>query len=405
MLRRTWPLIFAGVALVVFGSYIASTQYLVRQIRRESQIHTEIFALVQQGLATPGEGQALLALFDVQRELQRLGVPVVVVNPAGEPMAAQNVPGEPDLTDPAGRAEALAFARALERRHPENRVVVDGFGAFYFGDPPILRWLGWVPWLQVTAGLVLIFIALAILRAEMRAERERLWAAMARELAHQMGTPLSSLAGWIEVLGLPAEERDRMAEPDYIARVIAADVERLERVSRRFELIGKPPAFEEVSIAAVIREIASYFEPRLPRMGKGIRLRTRVERGLAPVRGNRVLLVWALENVVKNAIDALGGRGGKITISAHAGDDDTVEIHITDNGPGIDVSVRERIFETGVSTKRGGWGVGLALTKRIIERLHGGRISARPRRSGGTVFDVVVPYSGAPARRWWRPWR
>jgi signal transduction histidine kinase len=405
MLRRYWPVVFAGVALVVFGSYIASTQYLVRQIRREAHIHTEIYALVQQGLATPGEEQALLALWQVQGALQRLGVPVVVLSPAGVPLAAQNLPGQPDVQEPAGRAQALAFVREVERRYPRNRVAVDDFGTFYFGQPPILRWLGWVPWLQVTAGLVLLFIAVAILRAEMRAERERLWAAMARELAHQMGTPLSSLTGWIEVLGLPDEERDQMAAPAHIARVISADVERLERVSRRFELIGRPPALEEVSLGGLVRELAAYFEPRLPRMGKGIRLRTRIAHGMPPVRANRVLLIWALENIVKNAIDALGGTGGKITIAVHAGPDDSVHIHIIDNGPGIEPSVRDRIFETGVSTKRGGWGVGLALTKRIIEGLHGGRISARPRRSGGAVFEVSLPHAGVPARRWWQPWR
>jgi signal transduction histidine kinase len=402
MLRRYWPAVFTGVALVLFGSYIAYTQYLVRQIRRESHVHSEIYALVQQGLATPGEEQALLALWQVQGLLQQLGVPVVIVGPDGEPAAAQNLPFEPDLAAAADRARVLDYALALERRYPENRVVVDGHGSFYFGDPPVLRWLRWVPWLQVTAGLVLLLIAVSVLRAEMRAERERLWAAMARELAHQMGTPLSSLSGWIEVLALPDEERAQLAETSRIASVIAVDVERLERVSRRFELIGQQPALEDVNVAVIVREIVGYFEPRLPRMARGIRLRSRIERGLPPIRANRVLLVWALENIVKNAIDALGGRGGKIVISAHGDDDETVHIQIADNGPGIPLALRERIFDTGVSTKQGGWGVGLALTKRIIERLHGGRVSARPRRSGGTVFDVTLPVTGGTTPARWR---
>jgi signal transduction histidine kinase len=237
------------------------------------------------------------------------------------------------------------------------------------------------------------------MRADMRAHRERLWSAMARELAHQMGTPLSSLAGWVEVLQLTAEERRAMAATDHIGRVMQADVERLERVSRRFELIGKPPALERVAVADVVDELVSYFRPRLPHLGKGITLRARVDRDLPSIRANQVLLVWALENIIKNAIDALAGRGGRISFMALRGgtppaagtDANSLHLVITDNGPGIAPAVRDRIFEPGVTTKAGGWGVGLSLSLRIVEELHHGRITVHGHPRGGTVFDVVLP--------------
>jgi signal transduction histidine kinase len=230
-----------------------------------------------------------------------------------------------------------------------------------------------------------------VLRSESRAERERLWSAMARELAHQMGTPLSSLEGWLEVLSLPPGEREAFAEDDYIARVMGADVERLERVSRRFELIGKPPALDVVSVEDVVNELQDYFGPRLPKFGRGITIRTKVRGELPMVRANRVLLAWALENVVKNAVDALAGKGGRILVLAHTGGDANVHVHIGDDGPGIPANLRERIFEPGVTTKTGGWGVGLSLTRRIVEELHGGRVSAHARRRAGTVFDISLP--------------
>ena len=127
----------------------------------------------------------------------------------------------------------------------------------------------------------------------------------------------------------------------------------------------------------------------------------RVSELLPRIDANRVLLIWALENVVKNAIDALAGRGGRITIYAHA-TPTTVDIHIADNGPGIDASVRDRIFEAGVSTKTSGWGVGLSLTQRIVEDLHGGEITARSRRSGGTVFAIRLPPAGTRKRKRFR---
>jgi signal transduction histidine kinase len=208
-----------------------------------------------------------------------------------------------------------------------------------------------------------------------------------------MGTPLSSLSGWVEVLSLPPAERESFADDHHIAGVMAADVERLERVSRRFELIGKPQPLDAVALGDVVDELDRYFRPRLPKFGADISLRSRVQRGLPPVRANRVLLVWALENVVKNAIDALGGRGGHILMVAHR-DQDRVHIKIADDGPGIPAAIRDRIFEAGVSSKRGGWGVGLSLTRRIVQDLHDGHIAVHSRRRGGTVFDISLP---APA--------
>src|SRR5690606_22863428 len=147
----------------------------------------------------------------------------------------------------------------LASSRPRNRAPVQGGGSMVFGDPPVLSWLRYIPWLQVGAGVLVIVIALVIMRADIRAHRERLWSAMARELAHQMGTPLSSLSGWVEVLQLTADERTAMAETEHIGRMMQTDVERLERVSRRFELIGKPPALERVAAADVVNELVSYF--------------------------------------------------------------------------------------------------------------------------------------------------
>jgi signal transduction histidine kinase len=396
MPRRVWPILLAIAAMLVFASYLYYTQVLVREIREQAELTTRIYFLVQRGRlsATTGSGEADLSLLDIMEALQDSDVPMVYFNAPGDVAAAVNLPFEVDLTTPEGRHAAALFAAGLENRNPENKVVVQGVGTVYFGEPALLSTLRWVPWLQFGAGAVLVLVATLFLRADLRAERERLWAAMARELAHQMGTPLSSLSGWIEVLALPDHERAAMASNAHIAEVIRSDVERLERVSRRFELIGKPQVLDSVHIESVIDELELYFRPRLPKLGNGIALRTRVRNGVPPVRANRVLLAWALENVVKNAIDALGGRGGRILIASQAGNDGRVHVYIADNGPGVPAHLRERIFEPGVSTKAGGWGVGLSLTHRIVNELHGGRVVVRTRRGGGAVFDITLPVAG-----------
>jgi signal transduction histidine kinase len=277
-------------------------------------------------------------------------------------------------------------------------VTTPGIATVYYGYPPIVSWLQWVPWLQASGGILLVLIAVAIIRSNVRAERERMWAAMARELAHQMGTPLSSLSGWIEVLHLPVDQRAALVSEDHIGSVISADVERLERVSRRFELIGKRPALHPVQVGALVRELEAYYRPRLPRLAGGIDLRVRVRPGLPDVHANGVLLVWALENIVKNAVDALAGRKGRILVSL-SGDARHLHVRVSDDGPGIAPEIRGRIFEPGVSTKTGGWGVGLSLTQRIIEDLHNGRISVHERRRGGTTFDIELPAAGYRLRR------
>ncbi len=392
MNRRYWPAALALLSVAIFGSYLLYTEQLVRRIRREAEIQRRMYAEVQRGILSNDASGATQALLELQEEIRRLGVPILVLDAAGEPTAFSNIPFDVDLSDPADRIELKRFAATLER---ENGFITErGVGEIYFGAPPILQGLRWIPWLQVSGGVLALLVALALIRANMRAERERLWTAMARELAHQMGTPLSSMTGWLEILQLPPSARGDMGDDVEIARELGADVQRLERVSRRFELIGKPPRLAASDVASIMSDLDEYLRPRLPRLGSGVDFSVRVEPGLPYVRANRVLLLWALENLVKNALDALAGRGGRIHVAALQGPRGGVTLAVTDNGPGIDRSVRDRLFDPGVSTKRTGWGVGLSLARRIVEDLHGGRISVRVRKGGGTIFQIDLPAAG-----------
>ncbi|HUF11748.1 MAG TPA: HAMP domain-containing sensor histidine kinase [Longimicrobiales bacterium] len=389
MRRRLWPLMLAILSLAILGSYLVYTEYLVREIRAEAAVHTRMYARVQEGLLAVDPQQETDALWALQHEITQMGVPIVVMDLDNQPVAVVNLPFEADLGDEADRERVRAYVRRLDRRN----VPIEGpLGTIHYGPPPITSWLRWIPWLQVSGATLLLALAFGLIQVSLRAERERLWAAMARELAHQMGTPLSSLAGWVEVLRLPDAERARLAAADQVAEEISRDVERLERVSRRFELIGKKPRLGPVRVADVVDELDRYLRPRLPTRTHGIALSHRVADDLPAVRGNRVLLVWALENVLKNALDALASRGGggHIRIAASREDDRHVRVVVSDDGPGIAPEVKDSLFEPGVSTKPDGWGVGLSLTRRIIEDLHGGRVSARERKGGGTTFVVSL---------------
>lgn len=398
MSRRYWPAALALLALLVFGSYLIFIRYLESQWMRQESIHVRMYETVQRGLASPRDEDATQALFYMQAHLDSLGVPLIVFSPDGRLYAVKNLPFEVNLSDSTDIMRAIRYAPVLSKRN--EPITSPEIGTIYYGSPPVISALSWIPYLQVSGAILLVIVAFTIIGANVRAERERMWAAMARELAHQMGTPLSSLSGWLEVLHLPDDEREEMASLGRIHDVMSADVERLERVSRRFELIGKPPSLEQVRVAELVHELDAYFRPRLPRLSGGITLKTRVRRDLPDIKANRVLLVWAIENIVKNAVDALAGRGGTIVIRARRGEaPGSVRILIADNGPGIAPHVRDRIFEAGVTTKSAGWGVGLALTKRIVQGLHGGRVRVRARNHGGTVFDIELPGAGRTLRR------
>ena len=209
---------------------------------------------------------------------------------------------------------------------------------------------------------------------------------MARESAHQLGTPLMSLTGWIAYL------RENPGTPlSDLADHLAADAERLERVAKRFERIGRPARREPVGLGVLAERVVSYFRPRMPTLASPVTLAL-VATGPGPTAlGDPVLVEWALEAVIKNAIDALSGRGGRIdvivdTLGAAA------RLSVRDDGPGLSPEIRGRLFEPGVSTKAGGWGIGLALARRIVEQQHGGRLSYHPGPDGsGSVFVLEFP--------------
>jgi signal transduction histidine kinase len=209
---------------------------------------------------------------------------------------------------------------------------------------------------------------------------------MARESAHQLGTPLMSLTGWIAYL---RENPDTTGVE--LADHLQADAERLERVAKRFERIGRPARREPVGLGAVAERVVSYFRPRLPTLASPVVLALRATGPGPTALGDAVLVEWALEAVIKNAIDALSGRGGTIDVTVDAVPR-TARISVRDDGPGVAPEVRANLFEPGISTKPGGWGIGLALARRIVEQQHSGRLVYRPAPNGeGTEFVLEFP--------------
>lgn len=379
-MRRGAPVVLVAVGLVLLlVSYVVYTQRVISELRREARRTGTMFARVYSALADPSEDVGTEALFELSRLIREMGVPVVVTDPDGRPAAAANLPREVALDDPW----VLRYVAQLDRLNPP--VVEPGIGTIHYGNPPVVAGLRVIPLLQAVALVGLILAGVYALRTRARGEQQRVWAGMARESAHQLATPLSSLSGWIELL----EERAGEGLMASAVGHMRTDLERLERVAHRFERIGRPPRRERVDVAALVERVSEYFRARVPTLANRVVVGASHDIGPLEVDGDPVLLEWALEALAKNAIDALAGRGGRLDLSATRLPTGEVRIRVADDGPGVPRELRRRIFDAGFSTKQRGWGIGLSLARRIVEENHAGRIALVP-SDRGAIFDVIL---------------
>jgi len=384
-LRRAGPGAVVALALLLGAITFGYAWVVARHLRDDARDTSRLLGRVFAGLNDPRPDAATGALLDLAAQVRSLGIPIAVTDTAGRVTALANAPVALDA-DPAMVRSWIAELDAVN-----TPLVQPGVGTIHYGPLPVARRFTILALLQGAVFFCLALLAVWAYRSQVAAARDRLWVAMARESAHQLGTPLMSLTGWIAYLrenpGTPVGE---------LADHLEADAERLERVARRFERIGRPARREPVGLGAVAERVVSYFRPRLPTLASPVSL-SLLATGPGPAAlGDPVLVEWALEAVIKNAIDALSGRGGRIEVRVDVAGA-SARVTVRDDGPGLPPEVRARLFEPGASTKAGGWGIGLALARRIVEQQHGGRLAYRPPPGGsGAEFVLEFPLAHAP---------
>ncbi len=347
----------------------------------------------------------------LQDVIKQFDIPIIITNTSWEPVVWKNIStgtffGRKKIRQYDYRPETKEVIRKKIRKlrnKIEPRVLYTSdrrtkVGYLLFEYSSLITGLAWMPFLE---GIFIIFFSAFVyfaLQNIMVTERSNLWVGLAKETAHQLGTPISSLMGWVEYMRT-IDEADEEIDPEiFIGQVqgicddMQKDLFRLKKISNRFSQIGSKPTLKRGNIQEIIEESVKYFQTRLPMVGKRIEIKCSYAK--APkIPLNRDLIEWVLENLFKNAVDAIDKSEGLIEIKTEYIEvDDIVRIQHIDNGRGISWDNQKNIFSPGFTTKTRGWGLGLTLAKRIIEDYHKGRIYVAWSQSNkGTAFQIDLP--------------
>jgi signal transduction histidine kinase len=370
----------------------AYAETLYRQLETETQLRTRIYARFMSQITEPDESGSpeLDIIFD--EVIQKIDFPVIITDPAGQPVAFRNI-----NSSDTSYAALLAQIRKLDADHQPIPVMVrDGdslrcLNVIHYGVSPatlvlrqitgsLLNSVGQLRFFSLVQLILFLgFMAIGVfgILEYKRREQEHIWTALAKETAHQLATPVSSIAAWLEVL--------KENGGDEVVRQMEEDLVRMKEVLSRFSRIGMPPDLEKRALGEVIENTVQFVRRRAPS-----RIKLTLKLGSDPkVMVDAVLFSWTLENLLKNSIDAIGERDGEVLINQNlTADHRWVEIEVIDTGEGVKTS---KLFEPGVTTKRYGWGVGLTLAKRIVEGYHRGRLVLKESRPGKTVFAIYLP--------------
>lgn len=367
------------------------THTIVTSLQKNQQETAKLYASSIEFLASERSAGGDVS-FVFEKILQTINFPLILTDTKNEPLlplatSTRNVALDSSLAE----AEQIAYIKRLiadmDNVYPPIPVTYADtviLSYVHYGDSELVRKLRWLPYVEFAAAALFLLIGYLSFSYIKRSEQGSIWVGMARETAHQLGTPISSLLGWVEYLKSTAEKNPDLADP---LRDMETDIRRLEKIADRFSKIGSKPDLTHSDLCEIVRRTFSYFERRLPQLGKRVTLALEAPEQVS-VPLNVELFEWVLENLVKNALDAIETEEGIIRVTVTE-DPRSVTVDVVDNGKGVDLSLKKDIFRPGFSTKKRGWGLGLSLSKRIVETYHGGKLTLLASEPGrGSTFRI-----------------
>ena len=371
-----------GIFLVI--GLFSYNRYLSSELRKDNRSVVKLYAEL---IAATVKDESITNInFIFENIIRKVKFPIIQSNQNKNPQLWMNLPD--NIKNEGDRIQLLKSMDKINTPIPlvfndENNKSIN-FGYLHYGDSFLIQKIQ--IWAYVEVFLIGIFvffgfIGFSFIRSN---EKKHIWVGMSRETAHQLGTPVSALLGWIDLL-----KEDESNAKDIIPE-LESDIDRLQQISRRFSKMGSKPDIEEINISNKIENILFYLSKRIPVLGNKIQLINDINSGII-IKANGTLLSWAIENLIRNSIDSIGANKGIIRISLIK-TADKVKIKISDNGCGIPKKDWKNIFRPGFSTKSTGWGLGLSLCQRIIKEVHNGTISILSSEvNSGTVLEVNIP--------------
>jgi len=356
-----------GIALIGIVTFIYSN-YLIQRIKTETETTSRLFAEFARGPSIDEE--RLLELF-YEMVIKRIDFPVILTDAQGTPYSSKNIEEE-DLRKAVDKLDRVQKPIPMVIKHGADSTLL---GHVHWGLSPFTQSLQILPFVETVFLIAFLFLGFWGYLIYRKSIEEKIWNSLAKETAHQLATPLSSLIGWLETIkgDIDAETYDGIQE----------DALRMREVLEKFSRIGLPPRLVEKDPTEIIKKSVTYMRRRAH---AGITF-TEDYKPLPAVKFDDVLLEWAIENILKNGLDAIASRPGEISIRTYSINGAVIEI--TDTGRGVKSS--SDIFKPGYTTKKYGWGLGLVLTKRIIEEYHRGKLSLKQTGTKGTCFEIYLP--------------
>ena len=372
---RQVKMILVVTAIVIAVASLLVSHLLVKDLQREERNKMEVWAQAIQTLQEADETADLSLVLSVIQGNKT--IPVIVLDHDGNVMDCRNI----DVEDDDSAGYVAGYGKKLYKAG-SYILVGDSLDCQYvcYDESTMLKRLSQYPYWQL--GVVMIFVVVAIfaLLVSKRAEQNKVWVGLSKETAHQLGTPISSLMAWVEILKENYPDDELIPELD-------KDVKRLELIAERFSKIGSLPEPVEASMNKVLAHVVDYMDRRT---SKKVEIVSRLPEHDVVVKMNASLFEWVVENLCKNAVDAMEGSG-RIELSL-TDEASRVVIEVTDNGKGIRKKDIKNVFTPGFTTKKRGWGLGLSLAKRIVEEYHKGRIFVKSSEVGvGTTFRIEMP--------------
>ena len=376
-------LLFIMVAVLIAFASVVVSHLLISDLAKEEATRMEVWAEAMRSLNAADEHTDLALVLKVINENHT--IPVIVINRQGHVQTYRNVKLQ-GKNQADSIKDAVTQAQRMRTDGHVIRIMLDNRNDYIdvcYAESLLLRRLSWYPYVQL--GVILLFAGLAVfaLLTLKRAEQNHVWVGLSKETAHQLGTPISSLMAWMEIVKEAYPDDKLLSEMDN-------DVKRLQLIADRFSKIGSQPTPEQADLIAVLQRVVAYMDSRTSRT---VVIMLHASAGKVMLNLNVSLFEWVIENLCKNAVDALEGRSGRIDIYVMQ-KEQTVAIDLVDTGKGIRQKDMKNVFRPGFTTKQRGWGLGLSLARRIVEEYHHGKIFVKRSEMGrGTTFRIILPVS------------